>query len=137
MDYMELAHELLIVHQKLLHDPTHQKISKIIRGELFVLNYLSTQEGDVHPKELSERMAVSTARIANLLNHLEEKKLVQRHVDPQDNRQFIVVLTEDGRQLIEKIRSDLLIDIRALLERLGPEDTEAFLRILKKLLSHP
>ena len=68
----------------------------MLRGELFVLNYLDHREGEVHPKELSEKMAVSTARIARLLNHMEEKSLVTRLPDPGDNRQIIVQLTPDG-----------------------------------------
>ena len=34
----------------------------MVRGELFVLNYLATHEIAIHPKELSKKMAVSTAR---------------------------------------------------------------------------
>lgn len=46
-------------------------MSKMGKGELFVLNYMLTHEKIIHPKELIEKMAVTTA---SLPNHVEEKK---------------------------------------------------------------
>ena len=135
MDYKDLAYELLTTHLALINDPTYQKSIKLIKGELHALGILSSMEGSVHPKELSERMSVSTARVTTLVNHLEEKKLVQRRVDPNDNRQFIITLTDEGRQMLETAQAEFYADVRALEERLGPEDTEAFLRIVKKFLA--
>lgn len=135
MDYKDLAYELLTTHLGLINNPTYQKATKLIKGELYALSILSSMEGDVHPKELSEQLSVSTARVTTLVNHLEEKKLVQRRVDPNDSRQFIITPTDTGRQLLETARADFYADIRALEERLGPEDTETFLRIVKKFVT--
>ena len=135
MDYMELAIELLGVQENLIQVPTTHKIHKMVRGELFVLNYLAYHGSNVHPKELSEKMAVSSARIASLLNHLEKKQLIQRYVDQHDNRQIIVLLTDLGRQEISRVRSELLPEIAAMLEKLGPEDAENYIRIQKKIWS--
>ena len=133
MDYMKLANELIDVQELLIQVPARQKLTKMARGELFVLNYLAYHGSNIHPKELSEKMAVSTARIASLLNHLEQKKLIQRQVDPQDNRQIIVLLTQLGRQESYRVRSELLPDIAAMLEKLGPEDAESLIRIEQKI----
>ena len=73
MDYSLLAGPLLNVQANLLQVPAYQQLSKMVRGELFVLNYLATHETAIHPKELSKKMAVSTARITSLLHHMEEK----------------------------------------------------------------
>lgn len=135
MDYMELANELIDVQGLLLQVPAEQKLSKMAMGSLFVLNYLAFNEGCVHPKDLSEKMAVSSARIARLLNYLEEKKMVRRYADPQDNRQVIVVLTETGRNEIHRIRAEVLPSLADMLEKIGPEDAEAFIRIQKKIWS--
>ena len=78
-------------------------------------------------------MAVTTARIASLLNHMEEKKLICRYPDPDDSRQIVVVLTQQGKEEIGKIRSRVLSFVSAMLEELGPEDAEAYIRIQKKI----
>lgn len=136
MDYTALANELLSVRANLLQVPANQQLSKMVKGELFVLNYLATHEKIVHPKELSEKMAVSTARIASLLNHMEEKKRILRYVDKEDNRQVIVILTDTGRQEIQRIREEVISHTSAMLESLGPEDAEAYIRIQKKIWSN-
>lgn len=135
MDYTALAEELLDVRAGLLQVPANQQLSKMVRGELFVLNYLNMNKKVVHPKELSEKMAVSTARIASLLNRLEEKGLVQRYLDQDDNRQVIVLLTEKGRQEIQQSRTEVISYVRTMLEEIGPEDAETYVRIHKKILS--
>lgn len=135
MDYTALANELLSVRANLLQVPANQQLSKMVKGELFVLNYLATHEKIIHPKELSEKMVVSTARIASLLNHMEEKKLVQRYADTADNRQVVVTLTDTGRQEIQRIRAEVISHVCAMLETLGPEDAQTYIRIQKKIWS--
>ena len=134
MDYEELACELMNNRADLLPVPASQQVSRLARGELFVLNYLRSNDRIVHPKELSEKMAVSTARVASLLNHMEGKRFVVRVPDPQDSRQVIVRLTREGAELIEKTRSEVMCYAAKMLEELGPEDAAAYIRIQKKII---
>lgn len=133
MDYRALACDLLSVRANLLQVPVTQQLTKMVKGEIFVLNYLVTNEKIVHPKELSEKMAVSTARIASLLNHMEDKKLIQRCADQEDSRQVIVVLTDEGRTRIHQIRAEVISYTCTMLENLGPEDAQAYIRIQNKI----
>ena len=133
MYYEVLAGELLNIKTKLLQVPADQKLSKMIRGELFALNYLNSHTKAIHPKELSEQLFVSTARIARLLNHLEEKKLIVRLPDPEDNRQILVELTEEGRKKIQIYRKEVIFQLTDMLEALGPEDSRDYIRILEKI----
>ena len=147
MYYETLADELLHIRANLLRVPAHQKLSNMLRGELFVLNYLYDHDTMVHPKELSENLSVSTARIASLLKHMEEKKLivrtqdtadsrqiiVRRTQDTADSRQIIVRLTPDGERIIQKYRKDVLSYLARTLESLGPDDAREYIRIQKKI----
>lgn len=133
MDYTALANELLSVRANLLQVPASQQLSQMVKGEMFVLNYLVTHETIIHPKELSEKMAVTTARIASLLNHMEEKKLISRYTDPEDNRQIVVILTQEGKLAIQAVRAKVISYVSTMLEGLGPEDAEAYIRIQKKI----
>ena len=133
MDYAVLANELLTAHANLLQVPASQQLSHMVKGEMFVLNYLATHETVIHPKELSEKMAVTTARIASLLNHMEEKNLIVRYTDANDNRQVVVYLTEQGKQQIQQARAKVIDYVSEMLEDLGPEDAETYIRIQKKI----
>ena len=132
MDYSLLAGQLLNVQANLLQVPAYQQLSKMVRGELFVLNYLATHETAIHPKELSKKMAVSTARITFLLHHMEEKGLIARSSDLSDNRQIFVRLTENGVNAIQKARAEVISRVSSLLEALGPEDAREYIRIQEK-----
>lgn len=133
MYYESLAVELLNVGTKLLQVPAQREISKMMRGELFVLNYLKNQDGIVHPKELSEKLAVSTARIARLLKHMEDQKLVVRYTDAEDSRQVVVQLTEQGEREIECVRKTVLEHTTRMLEDLGAEEAKEYIRIQEKI----
>lgn len=136
MDYSALANEMLGVRANLLQVPASQQLSHMVKGEMFVLNYLITHKSIVHPKELSEKMAVTTARIASLLNHMEGKRLIWRYTDPEDSRQVVVVLTDEGKKAIQSVRAKVISYVSAMLEDLGPEDAEAYIRIQKKIWSN-
>lgn len=136
MDYTALAAQLLSVQANLLQVPANQQLSRMVKGELFVLNYLLTHEKIIHPKELSEKMSVSTARIASLLNHMEEKNLVMRSADPDDSRQVVVFLTEAGKRQIHQVRDVVISRAAAMLESLGPEDAKEYIRIQEKIWSN-
>ena len=136
MDYTVLALELIDIKAQMLQIPTDRALMDFVKGELFALNYMMVHAAPVHPKDLSRALAVSTARIAALLKHLEAQGLIIRMPDPEDNRQCNVRLTAAGAALILEKRKGLLSSLAQALELLGPEDAAAYLRIQKKLLYH-
>ena len=134
--YEQLANELVQVNEALLHQPAQDLLSKLSRGEHFVLNYLLTRYGQAHPTDLSRHMVVSTARIAALLNRMEEKGLISRLLDPLDNRQIIVSLSPKGEKAIEAFRKKVIQATARMLELLGPDDSQEFLRLQRKLVTN-
>lgn len=134
-EYESLASELLSLNLGLLREPAEQMLSKMTRGEFFVLHYLMTHQNRAHPAELSRSMVVSTARIAALLSRLEQKEYISRTSDPGDNRQVIVTLLPQGLALIQRIRAEVIAAVARMLERLGPADAQEYIRIQQKLLS--
>ena len=79
-------------------------------------------------------MAVSSARIAALLNHLEAMELIERTPDPQDCRQTIVSITDKGLSFIRQKRSQVVAMLTDLLQQLGPEDAAEYLRITRRII---
>ena len=122
--YEQLANELVQVNEALLHQPAQDLLSKLSRGEHFVLNYLLTHYGQAHPTDLSRHMVVSTARIAALLNRMEEKGLISRLPAPK------------GEKAIEAFRKKVIQATARMLELLGPDDSQEFLRLQRKLVTN-
>jgi DNA-binding MarR family transcriptional regulator len=96
--------------------------------------HLKRQSNLVLPSELSEAMSVSTARIARLLNTLEDRGLIQRSMDLSDRRKIVVRLTEAGERYLEAVYERTHRRASAVIDALGAEDTEAFIRIAEKIV---
>ena len=86
MDYRRMAEEYLAIQIEQTKVPELQLMSKIEKGELFLLNYLRTHGYSAYPKDLSHAMDVSTARIAVILRQATDKGWITRRDDPDDNR---------------------------------------------------
>ena len=134
MDYHALAEQLMDLHVLLHQSPAGRQLEDLDRGTSLALGYLMAHHKMAHPQELGRGMAVSSARVAALLNHLEDQGLIRRTADPDDNRQTIVSLTAAGEERIRQRRAQAVALLAQLLERLGPEDAAAYLRLRKKLI---
>ena len=78
MEYRALAQELVGMRAELRRAGVERLVDRMAAGEQGAL-FLLLQDGEIaHPKDLSERMGVSTARVATMLGHLEERGLLTR-----------------------------------------------------------
>ena len=112
-----------------------RKLIKISQGDSFVLNYLYTHNGNAYPKEISDAMAVSTARIAKILGDLDSQGMISRKCDDKDNRKVIIVLTSKGVEKVAELRKNAIKKLEVVLSALDEEEIEEFMRIRKKLNS--
>jgi len=133
VDYELVAEEFLSKIFK-LHQEKQGLFTEGLRGETVALIYLEKMGGGVSPCEISDKMAVSSARVAVILNGLEKKGFITRRIDSDDRRQIIVDLTEDGLEQARKNfqnAKDVYVD---MLQFLGEQDAEAFVRIMGRLI---
>lgn len=97
----------------------------------FVLRYLYQQREPVSPGQIAEKMQTSLPRVTAVLNNMEEKNLIYREHSATDRRRVCVCLTEEGRRALEENREQKRRMAESFVERVGEEDAETFLRILK------
>lgn len=79
-------------------------------------------------------MGVSSARIAALLKHLEQKGWISRSADEHDERRVNVLLTDAGRELINSRRREAIERVSAALREIGEEDAHEYVRLQQKML---
>lgn len=133
MDYSILAEKMLLLRAQLSHLPAGEAVSDACGGEFFALSLLLAGAPSC-PSALSRSMGVSSARIAALLKHLEQKGLVLRRTDEHDERRVNVSLTDAGRKLINERRREAIERVAAALRSLGEEDALEYIRIQQKML---
>jgi DNA-binding MarR family transcriptional regulator len=85
IDYEEAANELMRLFAP-PHGQATDRMHRHVKGEGFVLHCLMHHSGMALPSEISSEMDVSSARVAAILNQLEQKKYVRREIDAADRR---------------------------------------------------
>lgn len=103
------------------------------RGEIGVLGYLVFDKDNVTSGELSEKLNVSTARVASILNSLEAKGYIIRNVDKLDKRKIYVKITMEGKLIANNIKNELMNKIINVVKEIGEEEIKEYVRISLKI----
>lgn len=133
MNYEEAAKEFVLLIPKVRRSNAEKHIDMISKGEVFMLECVEKNGGVIMPGEIAKAVGVSTARVATFLNAAENKGYIKRQNAENDRRKIKVVLTEAGFQRVRNERERMLARMTLFLEKLGEEDTENLMRIMKKM----
>lgn len=134
MDIDSKTQELSGVLRELLHTIEIKQTAAAERGELFVLSYICSRSCPVQPSEISAAMGVSSARVAAVLRALAGRGLIARTGDCEDHRRVDIHLTQAGCQYIAAYRAGAQNKIKRLINELGENDTEEYLRLTRRII---
>ncbi len=81
-----------------------ERQSELSVSQLSLLGALLLEGGRARPSVLAARERVSAPSITRALKCLEERDLVTRAADPDDGRQVVVTLSDQGQQVIAEER---------------------------------
>ena len=105
------------------------------RGESGMLLYLYHVGRPMYPGELTEKLGLTTGRIANILKVLEKEGLVARTPDAMDKRRVQVALTPQGEALAQQRNRDAVEFHVRLISQLQSDEAQQFLNMLKRMVS--
>lgn len=106
----------------------HHRLSRAGREALAVLDGAGQP---LSPTAIAERLIVTTASVTSLLDTLERRGLVERRPDPTDRRRLLIVITQDGKAIVDQFLPEVVALQTAALATL----TEAQRRQLLELLA--
>jgi DNA-binding MarR family transcriptional regulator len=106
----------------------HHRLSRAGREALAVLDGAGQP---LSPTAIAERLIVTTASVTSLLDTLERRGLVERRPDPTDRRRLLIVITHDGKAVVDQFLPEVVALQTAALATL----TEAQRRPLVELLT--
>lgn len=133
MDYKELAKEFLHNSYRFRSQGHQKRIDENMQGETFAIAFILRQGGVVLPSDISNEMNISSARVAAILNSLENKKLITRKINKSDRRKILVELTEEGKLFAEDHSRKVVESTAKMLELLGEDDARDLVRIIRRL----
>jgi DNA-binding MarR family transcriptional regulator len=110
-----------------LHDQNH--------GIVVILRLLFHSENEIIAKDISERLNISTPRVAAALKTLENKGYVQRTQNEADARKTVVTITKQGEEMLKKQEDELIEMFAYLISTVGEKDLDEFLRIANSIQS--
>lgn len=132
MNYEEQAKAIVDIIPTIKGLHNHESLIKITKGEFNALIFLNNNGGAMMPKQLASATEVSSARMTAIIRGIEEKGFVKREDVEGDRRKVNIVLTEKGKNLIDDIYNKSVKHMANYLEKLGEEDAEHLVKILKK-----
>lgn len=104
-------------------------------GEAKMLTYLCFIEDGITAGKLCEKLNVSSARIAKILNSLEGKQYIIRKTDDNDKRKTIVVVTDLAKEKMFELKEQTINRIKCIIDELGQDDFREFMRITNRINS--
>lgn len=135
MDSKELAESLLKEAPRFGNGTYPDAFNKGDKGINFVLRFLYEAEGKVTFGDIAKVAPFSTARLAALLNKMEERGLVQRTTSKKDARKTYVEITDEGRRYKDEVHKKLVQGLARVIDEMGEEDIKEIHRLLIKLFA--
>ena len=92
--------------------------------------------GPPSPRDLLGPLMVTSGGLTGRIDRLEKTGLVGRVANPDDRRGVLLQLSEQGRQVIDRVTTEYLANQNRLLnDALGEADRETLARLLRQLLA--
>jgi len=107
----------------------------ITRIQWIALFFIYTR-GEQSQRELSKRMQINDSSAMRLVDRLEREGWVNRIRSNEDRRVFKLVLTEEGKTLIEKLMPIGEEFNHVLVKDIDPKEMEIFLKVQHKMLEN-
>ena len=111
-----------------------EEITRLSKGEFFVLGELLARREPTSPTVLSRSMQSSKGRISAILNVLEKKGEIERRIDPQNRRTVLVTLTESGKAHAREVIAEHDARLTAAFSRMGERDAQECVRLMGKMM---
>ena len=133
MDATKLGEALWTIHLEHMRVMDEIVERGCLRGESGVLLYLYQVGHPLFSGDLTEKLGLTTGRIANILRVLEKNGMIARTPDAQDKRRVCVALTPAGEAYARQKNADAVAFNQQLLSRLDPSEVQSFLDTLRRI----
>jgi DNA-binding MarR family transcriptional regulator len=80
--------------------------------------------------EISKHLHVTPPSITHLLNSLEGRGLIERHMDKADRRVIVVTLTRQGEDVTKEAKEVISTNMKGLIDDLGEEQSNLLADLL-------
>ena len=109
------------------------KIDETAVGMKFLLAYLSENNGEVYASTVAEKMNISRARVAVLIQKLMNKGLISKTISKTDRRIEVLNITDAGLKEANKFIEQILSALTIVIEKIGLDELYKFVETSAKI----
>ncbi|NGZ77752.1 MarR family winged helix-turn-helix transcriptional regulator [Saccharibacillus alkalitolerans] len=84
-------------------------------------------------QQIGEKILITSGSVTYNIDKLEKRELLRRVPSPSDRRVIYAEITENGRELFDRIFPEHAAEVRRIMGGLSAEETETAAALLKKL----
>lgn len=95
---------------------------------------LLRKNGELSIKKLGAALELPPSTLGSALKRLEKNSLIERRINSDDLRSYLICLTEHGNDVISRIYVEQEKIMEKLLGCLTEEEQETFLELLQRML---
>ncbi len=121
-----------LLEAKMFNSKKYNK-DKIPYHHLMILQQL-TDEGPIPISKIKQEYNVSASAASQFVNHLEDAGYIYRIKNPQDQRSYLIELSDFGKETVENSTHYFIQETELLVDYLGIEDTQKLDEIVRKIL---
>jgi DNA-binding MarR family transcriptional regulator len=100
------------------HEPHPWLHLELTREQLRVM-FLLSFKGRSSPGEAAASFGVPKANVTSIIDRLVDKGLISRQENPDDRRSYILSLTEEGKNQVERLREIGAAKIKGVLKKMS------------------
>ena len=118
--------QMLTIQQELRHfaRATLTQSQKLTASELELLSRIYLQTEASTPLDLSRQSGMKKEAVSRCLRKLSEKHFISKKKLPEDERSYVLALTEEGRQALAESYGPILQPLYWLKRKMGGEFDE-------------
>lgn len=133
MDKDILAKKMMEAFDSFNRQDFFERMKTNFKGENLMLAMLMEMGGKATPSELMKNAECTAARLTAIAKSLETKGLVNRIQNADDKRSTIIEMTAEGISRFMSLQKEAIESILRLIEMLGENDAEEFIRLIMRL----
>ncbi|HEY2254483.1 MAG TPA: MarR family winged helix-turn-helix transcriptional regulator [Variovorax sp.] len=100
----------------------------------FAVLFATARQPGLDQRTLAGKVGFDTSTLGAVIDRLEGRGLILRHVSPSDKRVRLLKLTPDGHALLERVMPSMLKAQERMLEPLPKADRSKFMSMVKRIV---
>ena len=109
------------------------KVDETSVGMNFILLYLSENAEDVYASTIADKMEISRARVAVLIQKLINRGLIEKQESNHDARIAMLKLTKQGQEEIKHCKDHMISNVTKVIEEVGIDEVYKFIETSAKI----